>query len=213
MIPDDDVPVNYVIDEAFEQIIAGLKSQIQDALKVISDWHNLLTESGRAKIAAAKKRITKLAQKIADTVREWRRQKESGSTTESSTYASDSFYNDKLTSMLRDLLGEFVDQLELKRLEVSTSSVEAKSDLEMAETQHASSIESIREMIEEVFGPSAASSNIIANLRKLLTVRMQQLQELIRDRADEEKIKTLEKEIVNVRRRLIEAVQDVFKKP
>lgn len=218
MIPDDDVPVNYVIDEVFEQIIANLKEQISDAVKVISDWHNLLTDSGREKIAAAKKRITELAKRIADTVREWRRAKQdSTSTTESSNYAPDPFYNDKLMLMLREFLEELKEQIELKKLDVSHSSVEAErailAHLEEVDTQLTDSLESIREMIEKVTGVDVASSNIVANLRKLLALKMQQLEGLLRSSAEAEKIKTLEREIVNLRRRLIEAVQDVFQKP
>ena len=219
MIPDDDVPVNYVIDEIFEQIIARLRAQVSDCLAVISDWRNLLTESGRAKIAAAKEKIAELTKKIADTVREWSESKKStqSATTESSNYRSDPFYQDELMIMLKKFLEDLQHQLELKKFEIEKSAGETQSKilghLEEVSAQVEVSIDNINKIFKEVTGVDVSFTNPIVRLKKLLALKMKELEELIRKAADAQKIKTLEHEIMNLRRKILEALQNVFPKP
>ncbi|XP_003740648.1 uncharacterized protein LOC100908545 [Galendromus occidentalis] len=219
MIPADDVPVSYIIDEVFEQIVAHLKAQISDSLREISDWHNLMTEAGREKLAAAKQRLTELSEKIAETVREWRKEKSSDPSENQSLYGMDPFYDDGSMLMLMEVLEELDDELAAKESEASTSGLKAERSLayHVAEVrvQTEMLLAHVRQMIKDVLGADFASS-VLLRLRRLLNLKVQELQDLQNlneGGEDSERIAKLEEEIMVLRKKIIQTIRDAFQRP
>lgn len=226
MIPDDDVPVNYVVDEALEQILANLKEQLQDAVSVIADWRNMLTDAGREKVSAAKARVTELLNKIRNTISEWRKGKKEHQSEDATNYAADYALNGLLTK-LREHIAVLIKQLNSKKAELKDAAIEKRDEvlaqIAALKKELSDAMNDFKKTLKEIFrgqqhGETYDLHDTLKELRAKLEAKLQQLKELLAKHATDqseaikETITQVKTEVSKLRDLIQSTLKDIFKK-